>query len=219
MNSIKSLRGQKKHSEGVLFLQGVFKTDCQRIEDIHERNIIPKLHKQHVQHDKIPTVFTTLESWPKSTNLFCCYCHRQFTSIPWFEPQSIEPISIGQTGKFLTPAEVHCAKNEKRFSIIVRKVFCTENCAIAYITHNTFDICERLNKIEMLKFVYYLFTGKNINNIKESPDPTEMIQYGGNLTPEEYQKKIDVIRGLADEDENLSVMCSVYLNKLQDESM
>jgi len=54
------------------------------------------------------------------------------------------------------------------------------------------DISEKLNKIMMLKVVYEIFNnGKTISDIKISPAHTEMIQYGGTYTEQEYQKKIE----------------------------
>ena len=43
----------------------------------------------------------------------------------------------------------------------------------------------------MLKFLYLLVTGNKIHEILPSPEFTEMLQYGGQLSQSEYQKKID----------------------------
>ena len=35
------------------------------------------------EFDKIPSKFTTVDAWPKKTNLKCWRCNRKFKTIPW----------------------------------------------------------------------------------------------------------------------------------------
>ena len=52
-------------------------------------------------------------------------------------------------------------------------------------------MAEKLNKISMLLYLYEIFNNRQIPDIQPSPKPTEMIQYGGSLTSNDYQKKIE----------------------------
>ena len=68
----------------------------------------------------------------------------------------------------------------------------------------------------MLKFVYEIYNGKKIPDIQPSPSPMFMIQYGGDITEQEYQQKIDsldlaYIREL--EDNNFAAICQIYAKK------
>jgi len=178
---------------GILFLQGVFKKDCKRIEDIfHDKlldkhNITKYINEKKV-YDKIPVLFTIINSWPKSTNLLCWNCSRTFNTIPWFEPQSIEPATETIAKKNTNDIII----NNKKIIIGVKGNFCSCNCVMSHINLYSKDISEKLNKIMMLKVVYEIFNnGKTISDIKISPAHTEMIQYGGTYTEQEYQKKIE----------------------------
>jgi hypothetical protein len=66
MNRIKNAKRQTV--DGILFLQGVFKTDCDKIEDFfHERLLNGTAESKY--YDKIPLTFTSLDTWLKETNL------------------------------------------------------------------------------------------------------------------------------------------------------
>jgi hypothetical protein len=217
MEKIKSVK--LNSCGGVLFLQGVFKRDCKRMEEIFQDRLMHDTVpiQESKIYDKIPVNFTSILLWPKYTNLLCWFCNRSFRNRSWFEPQSIEPISEGHVGKLLSCDEIKNSVNVKGVSIVTLGVFCTCNCVRAYIDLYTKDLSERLNKIAMLKFVYELYNGKCIPDIQPSPSPTCMVHYGGNITPIEYQKKIDqldisYIHEL--EDNNFANICSIYLGKL-----
>jgi hypothetical protein len=201
---------------GILFLQGVFKKDCKRLEDMFEENIRSntKLHETKV-YDKIPVNFVSLDTWFKTTNLNCWYCNRTFKTRPWFEPQSIEPVSEVSSGQILRYDELRTVQNVKQLSIVITGIFCTCNCVRAYIELHTKDISDKLNKVEMLKFVYEIFNNKKIPDIQPSPPPTEMVQYGGSLSILEYQQKIDSLDNAYQkelEDNNFTAICNVYTN-------
>ena len=202
--------------EGILFLQGVFKKDCKRMEDMfRDRLMNENITVEKKVYDHIPTHFTSIQKWPNSTNLLCWHCSRSFKSRPWFEPQSIEPISEGVVGKAETNIKV--LVNRKTVSISVKGMFCTCNCVRAHIDLYTKDVIDHTNKISMLKFLYEIFSGKSVPDIQPSPPRTEMVTYGGELTEYEYQKKIDsldmaYVKVL--EDNNFSMICHTYLKTL-----
>jgi hypothetical protein len=216
------LRSIKRNTySGVLFLQGVFKKDCKKMEDIFQDRLISDvtvITEQKI-YDKIPVNFTKLNLWPKFTNLSCWFCSRFFKNRPWFEPQSIEPISDGTVGNILSNIQTNSGSYKKSVSIVTLGIFCTCNCVRSYIDLHTHDIAEKLNKISMLKFVYEIFKGVNIPDIQPSPAPTCMVQYGGSITNFEYQRIINnlnsaYIHELADN--NFANICSVYLKKLNE---
>jgi len=208
----------KVTSHGVLFLQGVYKKDCKNMEDIFQDRLMSEINTRQIKiYDKIPNIFTGLDSWPKRTNLKCWYCDRTFKNRPWFEPQSIEPRSIGNIGKIIPYSELLKSVNKKSVSIIPRGVFCTCNCVRAYINTYTKDISYKHDKVAMLLYVYEIFTSKKIPDIQASPEKVEMVQYGGNLSPIDYQNKINMldeeyIQEL--EDNNFSNICNIYLHTM-----
>lgn len=225
MDRIKNIKAS--NNTCTLFLQGVFKKDCQKLEDMLRNKIMTEnpMNTQDVkQYDKIPVIFTSVASWLKSTTIPCWFCTRNFKSRPWFEPVSIEPYGDSTESNFITTKNKDEASvitqyyacsfrpPKKTFVIGVNGVFCSGNCVRAFINLHTKDITERCNKIEMLKFVYELFTGNKIPDIQPSPPPYEMLKFGGTYTELAYQQKIDgldpaYVREL--EDNNFSSLCSV----------
>ena len=208
MDRLKSI---KSTIDGVLFLQGVFKTDCKRIEEMFQDKLMSenKAPVEMTNYDKIPTYFTTLSEWTKTTNLACWYCNRTFKTRPWFEPQSIEPLNDSSEKKNDT--------SENAVIIAVHGVFCSCNCVRAYINLHTSSLSDRLNKIAMLKYVYEIFNGKSIPDIQPSPPPTEMLMYGGSLSSTQYQQKIDhldVAYMKELEDNNFASICNIYINTI-----
>lgn len=212
MNRIKNAK--KQSIDGVLFLQGVFKTDCDRIEGIFYEKILDSSHYSKI-YEKIPMTFTNLESWPKTTTLLCWNCKRTIKGRPWFEPQSIGPIGSRTTGEFIS------AKNLRRnfnssdsYCINVKGYFCSPNCVMRNILIYSRDLSDRLNKISMLLIVYEIFVGVKVYDIQASPLATEMVQYGGNLTEQEYQKKIDDANTASIQRENMLFVdnCKTYFN-------
>ena len=191
MNKIKIAK--KQSLDGILFLQGVFKKDCKRVEDFFHERLLHDGSAENKIYDKIPLVFTSVDTWVKNTNLLCWVCSRAFKTAPWFEPQSIDPLCRGKIGVFLDNNQIKNIDRNKKYCINIKGNFCSPNCVMRNILTNTKDLSERHNKISMLKFVYELFTGIKICNVEPSPLHTDMIQYGGFMTTQEYQKKIEEI--------------------------
>ncbi len=209
MNTFKSYSGVDSYD--VLFLKGVYKHECKKMEDMFQDRLL-STHKKYdtIVYDKMPAVFTGVNNWPKNTNLLCNTCSRTFVGFPWFEPQSIDPISEGSAGGIFD--NIHEYSNVKEYSIIPKGVFCSVNCVIFNILKKTRDFADQHNKIEMLKFLFYIVRGKTLNSVRPSPDPIEMVQYGGNLTPLEYQKKIDLID--TDQDDLFMNSCSDFIRNI-----
>jgi hypothetical protein len=216
MHKIKQVNQITKDT--VLFIQGVYKKNCKRMEDMFREKIIENTVAHEPIYDKIPVIFYHIDDWPRSINLCCWFCSRHFKTRPWFEPQSIEPVNELSDGRVLDSTLVRTIIYKKQTSIVVKGVFCTCNCVRAYIELHTNDYADKLNKIQMLKYIYELFTGKTIPDIQPSPSPTEMQQYGGKLTPNDYQQKIDHLdfayaREL--EDNAFASICNIYMSQLK----
>lgn len=216
MHKFKNLKNTT--DEKVLFLPGVFKKDCQLIEDMFRDKLLIKDKKVDDKvFDKIPSCFTTLENWPKKTNLKCWSCHRYFNSIPWFEPQAIEPICLGSVGKFLSSVDMKKLTNQKIYNIPAKGNFCSCNCVQEYIDRNTKDLSDKINKKKMLEYVYMLIKGKKIIDIRPSPHYTNLKQYGGNYSETEYQHKIDSLEEALIQPTNIDSLYEIYLKALTEE--
>ena len=211
MNRIKNAKRQTV--DGILFLQGVFKTDCDKIEDFfHERLLNGTAESKY--YDKIPLTFTSLDTWLKETNLLCWNCNRVPKSRPWFEPQSIDPISKGEIGVYVASSKLIRMPGKTDYCINVKGIFCSCHCVMRYILNNSKNLADRLNKISMLLFLYEIFTGRRVADIEPAPNVVEMVQYGGSLTEMEYQKKIDEAGANKKYDDNFVVNCKAYFSRL-----
>ena len=224
MDVLKKIKKSKVRSLGILFLKGVYKRDCRKMEDVFQTRLLADdttRDEDAKEYDKIPSKFTDLENWPKRTNLPCWGCKRHFKTRPWFEPQSIEPTSTGGVGTFRTAAEIkklHQTADEKRgISVITDGNFCCGHCVRWWIDRNSKNIAECENKKKMLVFIYEVFTGKIVVEVKPSPNFTERQEWGGPLTDAEYQQKIDKLASdYIDEYEtdNIDNIRDIYLKKL-----
>lgn len=228
MEKVKYLNSLK--SDGILFLQGVFKKDCQKIEEMFRNKIISETNTGNNNsdtkiYDKIPVIFTNLNDWPKYTNIPCWYCMRNYKGIPWFMPQSIEPtgddliekkkkLEYKNIDDAMIIAQNNTANQKtykyKNFIVGVKGLFCCRNCVRAFINLHISNLIEKLNKIEMLKFISEIFTGEKVPDIQPSLSPYEMIKFGGKYTELEYQQKIESLDGAYVkelEDNNFNSIC------------
>jgi hypothetical protein len=161
----------------ILFLRGCFISDCSSIEDLFDEHLVNQslldnnYDIKDIPFDRIEKQFTTMENWIKKTNIKCWSCDCNFHNIPIFIPSSIERSDVvGQlTGSMDTLGN-----------------FCSWNCASLYINMN-FISNEKWERHELLKLLYKIFTGNDINEIVQSPPKTIMKQYGGKITQQEYQ--------------------------------
>ena len=214
MNRIKNAK--KQTIDGVLFLPGVFKTDGERIEDFFHDRLLHGADPDTKIFDKIPMVFTDLNTWIKSTNLLCWNCRRAFKGRPWFEPQSIDPLHKGKSGEFISAANLNRSEiKDQTYCINVKGNFCSPNCVMRHILIFSKNMPDRNNKIAMLLFVHEIYMGRRVEYIEPAPLITDCIQYGGTLTEREYQKKIDDANSLAKQDGASFVNnCRNFFNKL-----
>jgi hypothetical protein len=216
MNRIKNAK--KQSIGGVLFLQGVFKTDCDRIEDFFHDRLLHGNSKPKKLYDKLPIVFTGLDMWPTHTNLLCCNCTLSIQSRPWFEPQSINPVSTGPVGNYIKCSDINKSVITNKYNINTKGCFCSSNCVMRNILNFSKSMSDRIDKIFMLLFVYEIYTGVKIPSIEPAPQFTELVQFGGDKTESELRKQIDELNNtqLRKENELFISNCKTYLNTLME---
>jgi len=161
----------------VLFIKGVFIKDCIPIDDLFDEQIMDQLEEDSIEintYNALPSMFYNMKQWPTKTNLRCFYCDRNFDTIPKFVPKTIEPSKDGYT-------------------MATEGCFCTFNCGASYINLIYPKIHDKLNKKNMLKLLYKVFTGKTTTEIQCSPSKYGMIHYGGDINNQDYGKSISKI--------------------------
>jgi hypothetical protein len=136
--------------------------------------------------DKIPRTFSGLEDWPMHSNLKCWMCDHTFDDRPKFVPTHVRE---GENGGI---------------EFGVKGNFCTFNCAELWIlTHlgGRAGNKERWGTQDGLCLVYFMFTGRRVSRIKPAINKTELRQYGGEMDPDVFSRKmreLDPIAGLKD---------------------
>lgn len=172
----------------ILFIKGVFIKDCIQIDDLFEKQLIEQLDKdeQIVKYEKLPTLFTDIDSWIRKTNIKCWNCDLTFDTQPIFIPKLIEP-----------------ATTVSGYSVSVHGCFCSFACALKYNNITNTKLCDNLRVREMLKFLYKLFYNRNIETIYEAMNKTKMKQYGGDMELFEYK---DLINELEKKMKNESIV-------------
>lgn len=163
----------------ILFIKGVFIKDCMPSDDIFEKQIIEQLNYNTPYIDiynKIPLIFTSLDTWIKKTNLNCWNCCLEFDSIPVFIPKIIEPSVYDE------------------YNISTYGCFCSFSCAMAHNNIYNKKICDNIHVKNMLLFLYKIYNKKSVREIIASPSKFQMTQYGGNLEKIQYKNEIIKIK-------------------------
>ena len=163
----------------ILFLRGCFLSNCNSIEDIFDEQLVNQSMDSYecysmsdTVYDKIPRTFNNVSSWIIKTNLKCWSCDSTFQTPPIFIPNTLEQ---------------PCKISDKYGNMEVLGNFCSWNCASQYINLH-FNGAEKWEKHQLLKLLYEIFTGKTIDFIVPAPPKTEMKQYGGKKTKQEYME-------------------------------
>jgi hypothetical protein len=184
----------------ILFIKGVFKKDC-ITDDIFEKKILENAESinyddtniiqtvnlnmdynnsyTNTNYDKLPSLFETIDKWPKKSNLLCWNCTLKFDSIPVFIPNVIEPYTT--KNKIEREREI-----DQKIMISVKGVFCSFACAVNYIENKNYTIVQRVETYNKLKFLHKLFFNTNIPETISYPTALSMKRYGGDLTTEEF---------------------------------
>lgn len=189
----------------VLFIKGVYKKDC-ITDDIFEQQILENMsipnsdfdlnkslllsntndynfESQNINYNKLPQIFSNINSWPKKTNLLCWHCSLNFNTVPIFIPKAIEPIISKNTDL-----------NDEKYSISIYGVFCSFGCAWKFIDSGSYSKVEKIEQKNKLSFLYKYFYKVKMQEIISYPEPYIMKQYGGELSIEEYKHKIDTFK-------------------------
>ena len=157
----------------IILLKGVNKNAYREVEDQFDQLLLEgSIHNDTPMmlenvYDTIPKNFTTLDNWPKSTNLHCWTCECTFTNRPIFIPLHIKSISDGS------------------WDISTNGVFCTFSCAARHIT----DYVPPLYFTHLYQ-LYNIFYNKKVNYIYPSRKRYCTKKYGGHMTEGEYMEEI-----------------------------
>jgi hypothetical protein len=161
----------------ILFLKGCFLNEFLGLEDRLEQKLIDEqITQQEGSHyQTLPAKFTTIEKWPKNTNLKCWECDLTHTNIPVFIPKDVYIDSLSVQ------------------TFTVDGHFCSFNCAAKYLDEKYYNCTFWDDRTRFLLLLHKIFTGISTKKIAHSPDKTEMKAYTGNpdgLTEKEFREKM-----------------------------
>jgi len=170
----------------LLHLKGVHMEDCEDVADVFEAQLLEESldnmtisSKNKCIYDKIPSKFTTIESWPTKTNLRCWHCTLEHSNVPVFIPDRISTMDN---------------------TIIVLGSYCSFSCAAADIPRH---FPERVWTItETLKIVYERFYKRKVADMPKSPDRKELELYGGTMTVQQYVEEVTKLTKKIQEESN-----------------
>lgn len=170
----------------ILYLKGVSLNDIISIEDIFNQEIIEADNVDEEPEDlkkggfdcdgmwdKIPSTFTSLDNWPKQTNIRCWYCTLKFKSVPWF---IIKSITQNAGGKVMN----------------VTGNFCSCGCLMGFVKKN-YSKREHFDIYHNVYSLYTIMTGKKKLTILESPDIYNLKFYGGSMSIEKYKEELEKV--------------------------
>ncbi len=159
------------------------KEATENINNIIEKSYTDKIitKPQHLVYsscNNIPIKINTPFDMPKQTSLWCWNCALPFTTQPKYLP--INKL-IDKQG-----------------------VFCTFSCEAKYI--NTFSDKTKRSELRKLlcELIKVYYPGRKFIII-EAPEKERMKHYGGNLTVDEYKKKVN------DNDINMFMVCDMQI--------
>ncbi len=163
----------------ILFVKGVFLKDCMPIDDIFEQKLMDQLDLEDsvIPHKPLPSIFNSMEAWPRTTNLRCWHCDLAFNNTPVFIPKGIDVLS------------------KDTYNISTYGCFCSFNCAIAFNNLYNTKICDNINVRDMLMFLYKIFKETAVKEILPSPSRYIMRHYGGSVDMAGDQLKINELQG------------------------
>lgn len=143
--------------------------------------------KKIVQHHHSTPIFEDGRKYS------CFWCSLPVDSAPIGCPIRQVPVFSSKKIRLRNNEEyvVQIAQQENRQQFMTEKVFCSFNCVRAFIDANSWDDYY-INSARLLALMYSLITDTS-GPVKISPAPCKsvMIQYGGNLTPEQYRTNFE----------------------------
>ncbi len=159
----------------IMFMRGISMKELKNLDNIFDEKYSAVLNEDSIiTYGTIPKKFTGPKTWPRSTNLLCWSCSRNFKTVPYFVASEMQTTSIG---------EIHMDRIG---------IFCTPNCTAKYINEKFKNDACWFDMMHRLKILYRELTGKSVEKIMPSPDKTIMIPYCGEdgITEEQYAKKL-----------------------------
>lgn len=172
----------KKNTPNILVLSGVSLEDYKSIDDKFAEEMMGRMVEEEISvsqynmgSDKIPTTFYSLDEWPTETTARCHNCTLSFTNRPVPIPTIIRELPDG------------------RVEFNVRGNMCSFPCARKWVDVHYHDLNARDNILRNLSLLYFIFTGRQKTDIQPAPDHILLKCYGGEMTEENYRKKISDI--------------------------
>lgn len=167
---------------GTIFLQGVFFSRMRTLEDrMIEENISQQEQMNEVDNlrnvtDVRATRFKNKKQWAeayKDIPLKCWHCGLSFKGLPCFIPRQIRNTSDG-----------------KEYD--AQGLFCGFACAFSFLNSRAEFIRNKsyVDRLSMLKMLYFQFFGKKITEFKEAPDVHDLIPYGGHVDVVDYRNSL-----------------------------
>ncbi len=169
----------RNEEPSVLVLKGVSLTELCSIDKlwgVGDPATDVELEKKKHKFCKLPRVFSGLDTWPMKSNLDCCKCRMKYNTIPVSMPTQIIRGEDGSLG------------------FRVEYNYCSFPCCIRAILSIT-DTSMREFRLEMLKlmFKYFFDIDLRTKTIDSSPDPDDLEDCGGDMSKEDFRKKINRI--------------------------
>lgn len=165
---------EKKEEEILQELEESSDSSCPSEEELD----FPYEEPLDVDYEALPDFFISLETWPKSTNLYCWQCDCPFTGIPWIIPVNLVRKLVGDN-------EVNAYKRHGVFCGLIHLNDYIEDHPLHF--HN-------LNMVKKLLEDYIrIMMGKEVIIIPRGLDKYVMVQYVGpsGITPQEYRRRMD----------------------------
>lgn len=167
----------------ILYVHGIFLSDCTSIYDIMEQKLMDDIDtvdycnsNNTLNYTKLPSRFTGVDTWVKTTDILCWNCTLNFNNMPLFIPRTIEPNNVNNG-----------------YIIHTEGCFCSFNCVLSYIITYSSNTNDKLNKQAMLEFLYELIHNQKPKYIRPAPSKYLMKQYGGMMDQNEYKQLIQSI--------------------------
>lgn len=159
----------------LLTLRGVYPKDfaSDPIYDKVGPDVEKKIAEPVVVYTELPKKFTSVDTWPKFSNLKCWECDLLPTSYPRFIPMDPE---MDKDGNDTCTPYGHFHK---------------WNCAVRYVMRE-FPRDQQPDVLELICIFESKFSGKRREKIMPSPPKTLMKAYCGKdgITPKQYEDKI-----------------------------
>jgi hypothetical protein len=156
----------------VLVLEGVSLDKLFSTSTLWDQQPTSNKKKKKEVDQKLPEEFFDILSWPQSTKHKCCGCHLKYNTVPVPMPTKTITRPDGSMG---FKVEYH---------------YCSFPCCIFAIMEIT-DTAMRQYRLAMLKLLFRLFFGIDMQDCDPSPSYKSREDYGGELSKQEFRKRIN----------------------------